>query len=133
MILKTQERRMSRLNCKDITAQTEKTAGQGRFVSEPIAPVTATSDTSRMAIGEPGLPRQFIWRDRRVEITGVLRSWRSTGQCRHGSPELYVRKHWYEVETVADGIMTIYFDRQPRQGGKAARWWLFTVREIEKP
>ena len=27
-----------------------------RFISEAIKPVTETADTSRMAIGEPGLP-----------------------------------------------------------------------------
>lgn len=30
-----------------------------RFVSETIIPVTASCDTSRMAAGEPGLPREF--------------------------------------------------------------------------
>ena len=102
-----------------------------RFVSEPIDPVTETSDTSRMAIGEPGLPRQFVWRGRVVEITRVLRSWRRTGPCRHGSDEKYVRKHWYEVQTLADGTMTIYFDRQPRRSSKAPRWWLFSIREAK--
>lgn len=101
-----------------------------RFISEPVSPVTATCDTSRMASGEPGLPRQFVWRGRTVEITAVLRTWRETGRCRHGSAELYVRKHWYEVATAADGTMTIYFDRHPRRGhSKEARWWLFSVRE----
>jgi len=28
-----------------------------RFISEPIKPLTETADTSRMALGEPGLPR----------------------------------------------------------------------------
>ena len=72
-----------------------------RFVSEAIVPVTATYDTARMAAGEPGLPRAFTWRGRTVEVAAVLRSWRETGKCRHGSPELYVRKHWYEVVTGA--------------------------------
>jgi len=102
-----------------------------RFVSEPIKPVTETCDTGRMAIGEPGLPRQFVWRGRVVEIVAVLRSWRKTGKCRHGSLEMYVRKHWYEVETVADGIAKIYFDRQPRRGSKAARWWLFSLQGVK--
>jgi phosphoribosylglycinamide formyltransferase-1 len=104
-----------------------------RFVSEPIKPVAETCDTDRMAIGEPGLPRQFEWRGRIVEIKAVLRTWRETGRCRHGSPELYVRKHWYEIETAADGIMKIYFDRQARRGHKsAARWWLFSIRDTSQ-
>ncbi len=99
-----------------------------RFVDEAIVPVIATADTSRMAAGEPGLPQQFLWRGRTVEVVAVLRSWRETGKCHHGSPELYVRKHWFEVET-ADGVMRIYFERQPRRGKKEPRWWLFSIRE----
>jgi len=85
-----------------------------------------------MAIGEPGLPRRFVWRQHTIEIRAVLRSWRGIGECRHGSDERYVRKHWYEVETTADGIMTIYFDRHSRRGCKVPRWWLFSVREAER-
>jgi hypothetical protein len=98
-----------------------------QLISEPLTPVVATSDTSRMAVGEPGLPREFLWRGKTIEITAVLRTWRETGKCSHGSPELYVRKHWYEVTTRSDGIMKIYFDRQPRRGRREARWWLFSV------
>jgi phosphoribosylglycinamide formyltransferase-1 len=102
-----------------------------RFVSESIKPLTETADTSRMAIGEPGLPQKFVWRGRTIIVTAVLRSWRETGKCRHGSPDMYVRKHWYEVATESDGIMKLYFERQPRLGqkGKRARWWLFSIRE----
>jgi hypothetical protein len=39
---------------------------------------------------------------------------------------MYVRKHWYEIATVSDGIMMmLYFERQPRRGRGGARWWLF--------
>ena len=102
-----------------------------RFVSEPIKPVVATADTARMAVGEPGLPREFVWRGRTIEVRAVLRTWRETGKCRNGSSELYVRKHWFEVVTVSNETMTIYFDRQPRKGRQDARWWLLSVREAE--
>jgi len=102
-----------------------------RLISEPIQPLTETADTSRMAIGEPGLPQKFIWRGRTISIKAVLRSWRETGKCRHGSPEMYVRKHWFEVATESDGIMKLYFERQARRGKKGARWWLFSIRELE--
>jgi lipid A 3-O-deacylase len=46
-----------------------------RFVGEDIEPVVATSDTSRMAAGEPGLPREFVWRGRTVEVVALLRAW----------------------------------------------------------
>jgi hypothetical protein len=71
-----------------------------RFISEAIKPITETADTARMAIGEPGLPRQLVWGDRTITVKAVLRSWRETGKCHHGSPEMYVRKHWYEVIAV---------------------------------
>lgn len=102
-----------------------------RFVSEKLEPVVATADTLRMAAGEPGLPRLFRWRGETIEVTAVLRSWRETGPCSHGSPERYVRKHWYEVATAAHDILTIYFDRQPRKGRKEGRWWLLCRRTPE--
>jgi hypothetical protein len=67
-----------------------------RFVSEAISPVAGTMDTTRMAAGEPGLPSKFVWRDRTISVTAVLRAWHETGRCHHGSPEMYVRKHWYK-------------------------------------
>jgi phosphoribosylglycinamide formyltransferase-1 len=100
-----------------------------RFISEAIKPVTKTADTSRMAIGEPGLPGEFVWRGKTVTVRAVLRSWRETGKCRHGSSEMYVRKHWYEVVTVSNGTMKIYFDRQARGGKAGARWWLFSIQD----
>ena len=100
-----------------------------RFVSESIQPVIATYDTARMAAGEPGLPREFAWRGRTIEVADVLRTWRETGKCHHGSPERYVRKHWYEVATASGETMKIYFERQPRGGRRGERWWLFSIRE----
>ena len=100
-----------------------------RFIGEALKPVAGTFDASRMSCGEPGLPREFIWRGRSIRIVDVRGCWKETGPCRHGSAERYVRKHWYEVVTAANGIMKIYFERQPRGGRKCARWWLFTVSE----
>jgi hypothetical protein len=45
---------------------------------------------------------------------------------------MYVRKHWYEVITVSDEIIKIYFERQPRRGRTDARWWLFSIREPDE-
>ena len=100
-----------------------------RFISEAIKPVIETCDTSRMAIGEPGLPREFIWRGRKLEIVDVLRTWRGTSKCRHGSQEMYVRKHWYEAITSNNSTVKIYFDRQQRRGERGrVRWWLFSMK-----
>jgi phosphoribosylglycinamide formyltransferase-1 len=98
------------------------------FISEAIQPVAETLDTSRMAAGEPGLPRQFRWRSEIVNITRVLRTWRETGPCHHGSSDRYVRKHWFEVLTDSGLTMKIYFERQPRSAKKRMeRWWLFST------
>jgi len=104
-----------------------------QFVSEAIRPVVATCDTSRMAAGEPGLPRAFLWRGQTIEIAELMRSWRETGPCRNGSGESYVRKHWYEVVTSSGSRMKIYFERQARtRGTRGQRWWLFSVEEADE-
>ena len=97
------------------------------FISEPIQPVPETIDTTRMATGEPGLPRQFRWRSQIVCITQVLNTWRETGPCHHGSGEQYVRKHWFEASTDSGMRMKIYFERQSRSANKKVRWWLFST------
>ena len=99
------------------------------FIGADLKPVIATCDTLRMAAGEPGLPREFIWGDQTITILVVRRSWHETRRCDHGSPEQYVNKHWYEVDTVAHGRLKIYFDRQPPRRGqrkKESRWRLFS-------
>ena len=99
-----------------------------QFVSERLKPVGITFAAARMAAGEPGLPREFIWRGETIRIARVLRTWRDTGPCRSGSREAYVRKHGYEVETDAGQRMRIYFDRTPRPGRRTeGRWWLLSV------
>jgi phosphoribosylglycinamide formyltransferase-1 len=103
-----------------------------QFVGEPIVPDRATYDPSRMAAGEPGLPARFSWRGQTFRVVEVLKSWRQTGSCRHGSPESYVRKHWYEVLTDSGATMKLYFERQPRsRSDRGKRWWLFSRSEPE--
>ena len=80
-----------------------------------------------MAAGEPGLPGAFVWRGRTIAIARVCRAWRETGPCRSGSPETYVRKHWYEVEAATGERLKLYCERQPRGGRRAPRWWLLSV------
>lgn len=100
-----------------------------RLISEPLVPRTETSDTSRMAVGEPGLPQEFLWREEAIHITSVIRTWKDTRRCTHGSTDRYVRRHWYEVATAGHGRLKIYFDRHPRphKGRKEPRWWLFSM------
>lgn len=98
-----------------------------KFVSEPIKPVVATAATNAMASGGPGLPREFTWRGETLGIAAVLRVWKETGPCKHGSPETYVRKHWFEVETTSNHRARIYFERQPRGRKLTKRWWLYSI------
>jgi hypothetical protein len=99
------------------------------FISEPIKPVISTVDTSRMAIGEPGLPQEFIWRGKKFGVAKILKTWRTTKPCHHGSGEKYVRKHWYQVLTADGRVLKIYFDRQPETGRKGMGWFLFSMKE----
>jgi hypothetical protein len=98
------------------------------FISEMIKPLMGTFDTAAMTRGEPGLPKKFIWRDNEYEVAQVLEVWKETGPCKSGSPELYLRKHWYKIRTADGKIMTLYFERQARSKNQnKARWWLYTI------
>jgi hypothetical protein len=99
-----------------------------QFVSEAIQPATGTFDTGGMTRGEPGLPQQFLWRDRTYAVAEVLEVWKEQGPCRNGSGEMYLRKHWYRIRTAQGPEMTIYFERQARSKRESRkRWWLYTV------
>jgi hypothetical protein len=99
-----------------------------QFIGEEITPVAGTADTRAMAAGGPGLPARFVWRGREFQVEAVLATRRKLGSCRGGSPEQYVRKHWFTIRTATGEVMQIYFDRQPRRGkSPKARWWLFTA------
>jgi phosphoribosylglycinamide formyltransferase-1 len=97
------------------------------FIGDPLKPAGAAFDPDRMAAGEPGVPSRFTWRGEPVEVTAVVRSWKETGPCTHGSGERYVNKHWYELATDR-GTMRVYFERKARGGAGGARWWLFSLR-----
>ena len=103
------------------------------FISEGIQPVPGSFDTSRMAAGEPGIPHQFRWRSRLFAVSKVLRTWRETGPCHHGSGEAYVRKHWFDVQTESGEKLKIYFERQAKTGSSKRRWWLFSMERSGSP
>lgn len=107
-----------------------KQEAKQQFVSESIIPITATADTRAMAMGEPGLPTEFKWKQTKLEIAKVTRTWKETGPCSsHGGGEMYVKKHWYEVTTALHGKAQIYFERQARGRNKKERWWLYSIEE----
>ena len=37
--------------------------------------------------------------------------------------------NWFEVATISNGNMKIYFERQPHRGHKNPKWWLVRLRE----
>jgi hypothetical protein len=104
------------------------------FIDEPLTPAPMTADVAMMARGEPGVPGRFVWRGREYRLVGVVEKWRTHGPCRHGSGEIYLRRHWYRIEACAQDepsrprIMTIYCDRQPKdRRHPKSRWWIFTI------
>jgi phosphoribosylglycinamide formyltransferase-1 len=98
------------------------------FISEPIYPM-GDFDATGMSFGEPGLPEKFRWRRREFTIGGVLEKWKDYGDCKHGSGERYVRKHFYRLKDANGEILVVYFQRS---FGKASakvksRWWLYSL------
>ena len=93
-----------------------------QFVSEALAASAETIDTGGLSRGEPPLPNAFDWRDERLEVREVLRTWRSTNTDRG---DTYLARHWFEL-ALADGrTAVVYFDRKAHRG--QARWWLYTI------
>ena len=99
------------------------------FVGEGIIPEDVSFSTSAMAMGKPGLPQKFSWKGKGFPILEVLEEWKEAGDCRHGSGERYVRKHWFRVRTSDDLEMKIYFERQARSSG-GSRWRLYSLRSL---
>lgn len=97
------------------------------FIGEAIEPEGGSFSASAMATGKPGLPRSFAWRGGSFSVLEILEEWKEAGDCRHGSGERYVRKHWFRVRTTEHLEMKIYFERQGRSSG-GSRWRLYTIR-----
>lgn len=102
-----------------------------RFISEPIQAIAGSFDSAWLARGIPGIPRQFFWRGRTFFVTQILRSWRTTGPCRHGSGERYVRRHWFEAQTDAGCTMKLYFEKGNPSNRRETGWYIFTLCEKE--
>jgi Domain of unknown function (DUF6504) len=93
------------------------------FVSRPIEP-TGDGFITPAAGNEPPVPRAFLWGDRTLVITAVLRTWRSTKSDRG---DAYLKRHWFELQTAAGQRIEVYYDRESRRG--ASPWWLYTIEE----
>jgi hypothetical protein len=99
------------------------------FISEPITPAAGEYNPITMARGEPSAPRRFTWRGMEYHVARVIKTWKGAAPEGHKQGnEVYVRKHWFELETTSGEHMTIYCDRQAQSRRKAkARWWLYSV------
>lgn len=99
-----------------------------RFISESLEPLYSVESGLQAPAGEPVLPGAFRWRGGALPVLRLLESGRGLGPCTHGSGEMYVRRHWYRIETSGGRIMRIYFERRPRgRGRKTRRWWLYAI------
>ena len=97
------------------------------FISQPIKPMPGTFDAGCMAIGEPSLPAEFIWKETLYTVADVLDKWKETRQCQR-STEQYVSKHWFLCTTTTGETMKIYFERQLRsKNDLKKRWWLYSL------
>ena len=99
------------------------------FISEPITPAPGTADTRAMGRGEPGLPKRFTWRDSEYIVVETLGAWKTSSR-EGGVGELYLRRHWYKVQTDRGDRLTLYCERQSRNRARPkARWFIYS-REI---
>lgn len=88
------------------------------FVSEPLQ----TAAQAPGAGNEPALPDEFEWREERLAVGRVLKTWRSTKEDRG---DVYLKRHWFAFETSGNRIATVYFDRTAKRG--QPHWWLYTL------
>jgi len=100
------------------------------FIGEAITPEETSFSVESMAKGQPGLPKEFSWKGQRFSVLAVVEEWKECGDCRHGSGERYVRKHWFRIRTTEDLEMKIYFERQRRSSG-GSRWRLYSIRHLQ--
>ena len=101
------------------------------FVSETIEPLGNEFDASRMAMGEPGVPRFFRWRKEAWEVVQVLDGGREFGDCTHGSGERYVRRHVYRVRVAHGPVFRLAFQRSFGKGKftRKGRWRIVQIEE----
>lgn len=106
-----------------------------RFISESIRPVEGSLNLAETPVGEPPLPRKFIWRDVEYTVVEILDERKEVGRdATHGGKEKYLRKHWFRVRTSSGHIMNIYFERRAKsKAQRLKRWWLYTIVEDGEP
>lgn len=98
------------------------------FVSEPIEPLDQSHDVTAMARGEPGVPLRFRWRDEDHEVVAILRRWKvASREGGRASGELYVRRHYVEIETRRGLVLSLYCERSTPRGRSKRRWFVSRI------
>ena len=70
------------------------------------------------------MPASFLWRDQRFDVAHIVEARKKLGEDRG---DVYVRRHYYEIETGDALRMVIYFDRNPSDRRHRKQWWLYTL------
>jgi hypothetical protein len=73
---------------------------------------------------EPSLPTAFHWRNETLAIKSVRDRRRSTKVDRG---DTYLKRHWFDLETVDGRVITVYYDRAAKRGHP--HWWLYAIEE----
>ncbi|HMD02290.1 MAG TPA: DUF6504 family protein [Candidatus Baltobacteraceae bacterium] len=94
-----------------------------RFISEALVP-GGVFDAAPVTRGEPALPARFAWHAEVLRVCALRRAWRSTKTDRG---DVYLKRHWFELELEDGRNAVVYFDRQGRRG--EPRWWLYTLED----
>ena len=100
-----------------------------RMVSEPIDPEAGSFDAGAMASGVPGLPAAFVWRGSPRQVLACERAWKGL-RSEASSGELYLRRHYYELEMDDGARWVVYCLRQSSSAkGGRHRWYLYTIED----
>ena len=94
------------------------------FIAKPIVPESSAVDADGHGRMEPAPPAAFRFGEERLAVARVVRSWRSN---RSDRGDVYLKKHWFEIELDDGRVAVVYFDRSARRD--SPRWWLYTLDE----
>ena len=86
------------------------------LVSEPLEPDPTSFSRAGVAPGAPAWPGRFTWRGQAYEIARIERAWKTTNADPYVRGDVYVRRHYADIETTCGVRLRIYADRSGRVG-----------------
>jgi len=96
-----------------------------RPILEAVEPHPLTYDTTMLATGVPGVPRQFDWRGETFEVEEILDAKKELTVDRG---DAYVRRHVVTIRTICGKTMKLAGARGLKSG-RAPRWILRSIVE----